>query len=164
VVRPFGSLSVIENVAVAYGSFYYFSLTGVLTFYDSRKIRQKLMGILERVGLASYAEQSPHELPLGLQRRLEIARALALEPQLLLLDESFSGLSLEEIEQLEELVRNLNASGVTVVIIEHNMPVVMDLCKRVAVISYGDKIAEGSPDSIVNNPDVVEAYLGKKPA
>ena len=101
-------------------------------------------------------------LPLGHLRRLEIARALALAPKLLLLDESFSGLRHDEIAQLEALIRATREDGVTVLLIEHNMRVAMGLCDRLVVLDHGRKLAEGAPPAVRRNEAVIEAYLGRK--
>ncbi len=162
VVRPFSSLSVTENVLAAYGiKFYYNLLTSFLKYKTDKHIKN-VENILKIVGLYELKNRISKELPLGFQRRLEIARALAINPKIMLLDESFSGLSFSEIENIKKLVVDLNKQGITVVIIEHNMPVIMELCQRVLVINYGKNIALGNPEEIVNNKEVIEAYLGKK--
>ncbi|WP_022671301.1 ABC transporter ATP-binding protein [Hippea alviniae] len=161
VVRPFSSLSVFDNVAVAYGFRFYDKPFGKFLLRKNRKITEKIEEILKNTGLEDLKDRIAGELPLGYQRRLEIARALALNPEVILLDESFSGLSFSEMDEIKRLVLNLNSQGMTIIIIEHHMPVIMDLSKRVMVINYGKKIAEGKPEEIVNNKEVIEAYLGK---
>jgi len=100
-------------------------------------------------------------LPLGNLRKLEIARALALRPRLLLLDECFSGLRQEEIRIIEDLIRGISESGVSILLIEHNMRVAMGLSDRIIVLDHGRKLAEGTPKEVSSNPDVIEAYLGR---
>jgi ABC-type branched-subunit amino acid transport system ATPase component len=129
-------------------------------FGDSQD-REEAMAFLREVGIEGLADGSSSVLSLGNLRRLEIARALALRPRLLLLDESFSGLSEEEIQQMMELVRNIRERGFSVLLIEHNMRVAMSLCHRLVVLDHGKKLAEGSPGEIRTDERVIEAYLGR---
>ena len=114
--------------------------------------------------LAPYAHLPARDLPYGVQRRVELARALASQPRLLLLDEPAAGLNDEESRELSADIRRLRELGITVVLIEHDMSVVMEVCDRIAVLNFGEKIAEGSPQEIQENPAVVEAYLGREDA
>ncbi len=161
IVRPFAGLTVIENVLVALGVSNYAGFWKSVSRYRTDGTLEAARGLLEQVGLSAYAEQKAENLPLGLKKRLEIARALALRPDLILLDEPAGGLRKEEMDQLIELVRRINEMGTSVLVIEHNMPVVMQLCKRIVVLDHGIKIAEGSPEAIRNDPQVIEAYLGR---
>ena len=118
--------------------------------------------ILERTWLKPHADRLARELPFGLVRQLEIARALATRPNILLMDEPASGMNPSETRQLMEDVRRLRDGGLTVVLIEHDIEMVLGLCDRIAVLNFGRKIAEGSADEVKNNPDVITAYLGTK--
>ncbi|MBI2289478.1 MAG: ABC transporter ATP-binding protein [Betaproteobacteria bacterium] len=161
IVRPFSELTVMQNVLAAIGAKLGESLPVLLGEYDRSPYTDAARALLELTGLGEHENEIAKNLPLGMLRRLEIARALGLEPQLLLLDESFSGLSHLEVEAQVELVRRLRGQGTGILLIEHNMQVAMNLCERIAVLDHGEKIAEGSPAEIAGNQQVIEAYLGR---
>ncbi len=161
-VRPFQNLDVETNILVASGHPYYPSFRKSFAPFRKPEILGEVQKLIDRTGLRLYARQIAKNLPLGIKKRLEIARALALKPRLLLLDEPSGGLRFEESDQLMELIRQIREQGIGVLLIEHNMQVIMDLCKRIVVLDHGSKIAEGSPEEIRSNTQVIQAYLGKE--
>ena len=162
IVRPFQNLDVETNVLVAYGHRFYPSFWRSTGPFRQAPFLREVQTLVHRAGLQAYTKHMAKNLPLGFKKRLEIARALALRPRLLLLDEPSAGLRFEEAAQLMELIRQVRDQGIGVLLIEHNMQVVMDLCKRIVVLDHGAKIAEGSPEEIRSNPLVIQAYLGKE--
>ncbi len=150
IVRVFRSMTVLENVMIG----------AYLRDRTPRGARARAGRILDRVGLADVADRLAATLPVAGKKRLELARALATEPRLLLLDEVMSGLTPIEAGQAVELVRSLNRDGITVLLVEHVMEVVMPLSARVVVLDHGVKIAEGSPEQVAKDRAVIAAYLG----
>jgi branched-chain amino acid transport system ATP-binding protein len=127
---------------------------------EERGTAQHAGELMELVGLRGFVHRRVADLPFGIQKRVELARALASQPRLLLLDEPAAGLNLHETEELAALIRGIRDRGITVLLVEHDMSLVMDICDRVVVLSYGRKVAEGSPAEIQRNPEVISIYLG----
>jgi branched-chain amino acid transport system ATP-binding protein len=152
IVKPFKKLPVLENVALA----------AFLRFPSRAEAESHAKDVLERMGLSQKLAAAATDLTLSEQKRLEIARALATRPRLLLLDEPMSGLNSTEIDQATRLVMEICRGGVTVIWVEHVLKAIMNASHRVVVISQGQKIADSSPQQVVNNPEVISAYLGKR--
>ena len=165
-IRLFGSMSVLQNVVVGQHTQMRAGLAERLVFSprvrrEEAQARQTALSLLESVGLQEAAQYPASALAYGDQRRLELARALASKPQLLLLDEPAAGMNIAESEALRARLRNLVDKGLTLLVVEHDMALVMSLCDRIGVLDFGNLIAEGTPAEISRHPEVVEAYLGQ---
>lgn len=164
-IRIFKEMTLLENVLVALGGRPSYGAASVLFPWAAyreaeRRDAEAARGLLARVGLAEKSERRAGALSYGEQRRLEIARALATEPKLLLLDEPAAGMNNVEKRQLVDEILKLNDSGLSILIIDHDMGVIMGLCHEITVLNFGGVIAHGTPDEIRGNPAVIEAYLG----
>lgn len=165
-IELFGQMTVLENVMVGLHTK---SHCGILAcalklpwhLAEERRIRSRALELLDYVGILDLAEQSASSLPFGQGRLLEIARALALEPQCMLMDEPAAGLNSRETWELGELIRKIRDSGVTVVLVEHDMELVMDVCDSIVVLNLGQILAAGTPRQIQDNAAVIAAYLGE---
>ncbi len=152
IVKPFGNLSVLDNVMI-----------GALTRRAStRQARADAERVIDLCGLGPHAAARARALPLALRKRLEVARALATQPRLLLLDEVMAGLNPTELGGMIDLIRRLHAEGLTLIVIEHIMAAMMRLAQRIVMLHHGEKIAEGTPQQITSDRRVIDAYLGEE--
>lgn len=167
-LRLWRHMTVLEHVKMAHYSKISYGLLGA--FFDTPRrqreeaeITQKAMDLLELVGIGHLASTLVTNLPYGAQRRVEMARALAIEPKVLFLDEPTAGMNPEELLQMMEIIRTVHRQlNLAIFLIEHRMRFVMDLCERIQTLVFGEVVAEGLPDEIRNNPLVIDAYLGKE--
>jgi branched-chain amino acid transport system ATP-binding protein len=166
-IRLFQSLSALENVVVGAFLRHKTTLAEAIALLpramaETSELRAKSIQLLEAFGLAAMADHRASDLPYGVQRRLEIARAMATDPKLLLLDEPAAGMNPQETVDLMRMIRRLRDEfSQTILLIEHDMKVVMGICEKIVVLDHGAEIAYGSPDEIRTNPKVIEAYLGE---
>jgi branched-chain amino acid transport system ATP-binding protein len=167
-IRLFKGLNVIENVMTAADPYSSYNLADVFLYSTRKKkrekeIREMSLGFLELVGLAGYEHEKPENLPYGLQRKLELARALASNPKMLLLDEPAAGLNPSEVQDFIHLIQKLHDQfALSVLVIEHRMEVIMSLCSNIYVLNFGKLLASGTPAEIQANREVTEAYIGEE--
>ncbi|MFT5698617.1 MAG: branched-chain amino acid transport system ATP-binding protein [Desulforhopalus sp.] len=165
-IRLFSKMTVLENVMIGRHCRTHSFIFGAIfrtaaTRREEDEILETSYGLLEKVGLAHLADEFANNLSYGAQRRLEIARALATEPLLLLLDEPAAGMNPQETLELDALIKRITSEGQSILLIEHDMKLVMSLSDRIFVMDYGKKIAQGVPAEIRSNPEVIKAYLGE---
>jgi branched-chain amino acid transport system ATP-binding protein len=167
-IRLFGNLTVLDNMKVAHDMKIRYTLWEEMLRLprvrkQEREIDEKARHFLAYLGLDSYADQKPQNLPYGIQRRLELARTLMTEPRILLLDEPAAGLNPQEVRGLMDTIRKIQEeNALTIVIVEHHMELIMNICSLIHVLDFGKKIAEGEPKAIRKNEQVLQAYLGEE--
>lgn len=167
-LRLWRYMTALDHVKLAHYSKIHYGLVGAFfgtaqRHKEEKYIEEKAYALLDMMGIKHLADQVITNLPYGVQRKVEMARALAVEPKLLLLDEPTAGMNPEEMLEMMEVIRRIRDElGLTIFLIEHRMKVVMDLCETIQAIDFGELIAEGTPEEIRNNPRVIDAYLGKE--
>ena len=162
VSKPLAELSILDNVVAAAGIHEY---TGIRSYFKkshTKEVIERAEAVLAQTGLVEMRDKKACDVSLGYLRRLEIARVLVTEPRLITLDEPCAGLSNFAINEITDLVLSLKEQGKSIVLIEHNLPITMKVCDRISVLSYGKKIAEGRPEEVKTNKQVIEAYLGEE--
>jgi branched-chain amino acid transport system ATP-binding protein len=175
IIRTFQNLqlsrhmTVLENVMIgrhirSHSGFLSSILKLPYTYKEEKNIREEALNALEALHIADYKDQAAASLPFGIQRRIEFARALASEPSILLLDEPTSGLNLYETKEIAELIREIREKGITTLLVEHDMGLVMDISDEIVVLDFGKKIAEGDAYNIQRNSEVIKIYLGDENA
>lgn len=165
-IKLFKYMSVLDNVKIGN---HIHSKTGVIDaiFHtktykeDEINALERAERVLEKVGISQYKDVKAGNLAYGIQRKVEIARALATDPQIILLDEPAAGMNPNETKELSDFIKKLNSEGYTIIVIEHDMKFIMNLCHRILVINFGKKICEGTPSEVKDNQDVHDAYFGK---
>jgi len=166
-INVFGNLLVLENVLIGRHRHFKTGFLGSLLqspgYRSEEKVsRGEALQILKFVGLSGWENQKAQKLSLGMQRALGIAVALVAQPKLLLLDEPASGMTIEETNHIMDVIRQIHGTGITILLVEHNMKMVMNLCQRIVVLDAGRVVAEGNPEEIQHHPRVIEVYLGKR--
>ena len=160
--KPLADLTILDNVIAAAGVHEYTGMRSYFRKSHTKEVVDKAEAVLTETGLIKLRDKRASDVSLGYLRRLEIARVLVTEPELIMLDEPCAGLSNFAINEVTELVMKLKAQKKSIVLIEHNLPITMKVCDRIMVLSYGKKIAEGTPEEVKNNKQVIEAYLGEE--
>lgn len=167
-LRLWRHMSVLDHVRLAHYSKIHYGLMGALfgtprRQREEKEIEERSHSLLEMMGISQFADEVVTNLPYGVQRRVEMARAMAVEPELLLLDEPTAGMNPEEMVEMMEVIRQIRDEfGPAIYLIEHRMKVVMDLCESIQAIDFGELIAEGTPEEIRSDPTVIDAYLGEE--